>query len=111
MKKMKSKKMKSKKISGKSELAQLRKEISSLDKAFMDVFKHYLKRREDLAKSVGLVKKSADMPIKDPSIEVSVKQRFVKGVGKSLGETVAAKLAKAVLQASRKQQKKALKKV
>lgn len=107
--KKKSKALKStqKKTSAKSELPSLRKEISSLDKAFLDVFRHYLKRREALAKSVGHIKKSAGMPIKDLSVEVDVQGRFVKALGKMLDDTVASKLAKAVLKASRHQQEKA----
>ena len=106
-KKSKSLKSAQKKTSAKSELAQLRKEISSLDKAFLDVFRHYLKRREALAKSVGQIKKSADMPIKDRQVEVDVQGRFVKALGKLLDGSVASKLAKAVLKASRHQQEKA----
>lgn len=95
-----------KKTSSKSELVQLRKEIAALDKAFLDVFRHYLTRREALAKIVGSIKTGSGLAIRDPKIETTVLGQFKRAAGKTLGEKAALMIGKTVLAASRKTQAK-----
>jgi chorismate mutase len=93
------------KTSAGKQLRGLRREIASLDNAFLDVFIHYLKRRADLARQIGSVKKSASLPIRDAVIEATVEQRFVTRIGKLLDESIARRIARAILASSRRQQK------
>lgn len=94
-----------KKISADKQLRHLRREIASLDNAFLTVFIHYLKRRADLARQIGSVKKSARLPIRDAMVEATVEQRFVTRIGKLLDESFARQIARAILASSRRQQK------
>lgn len=87
------------------QLSTLRREIASLDAAFLDVFVHYLKRRADLARSVGSVKKTAALPIRDAAVEKAVEQRFTKRIGKIIDATFARRIARAIMRSSREQQK------
>ncbi|NDE17166.1 hypothetical protein EBZ80_19775 [bacterium] len=86
------------------QLGNLRREIAALDAAFLDVFSHYLNRRQALAKLVGSVKKSARLPIRDAAVEAAVEKRFVARIGKLLDESFARRIARAIMKSSRRQQ-------
>ncbi len=100
----KSKKTRKNSPTPRQQLRDLRREIAALDAAFLDVFAHYLNRRQALAKLVGSVKKSARLPIRDASVEAAVEKRFVARIGKLLDVSFARRVARAIMKSSRRQQ-------